>query len=159
MNPSTSSGLIRLQIFFKNLSLSLNPSTSSGLIRLQIFFKNLSLIECPFDSVALQAPSLRASFCAKNWLREAISKGLKNKGLLRPFVLSNDIFAQQRQRGPHKKQTLALLDEKNKGSNWFQWRGRWDSNPRSLDRQSRDLNRANRRPRNIKLKTKITNFP
>src|SRR5436853_6664159 len=26
-------------------------------------------------------------------------------------------------------QTLALLDE-NKGSNWLQWRRRWDSNPR-----------------------------
>jgi len=26
-----------------------------------------------------------------------------------------------------KTQTLALLDEENKGSNWLQWRGRWDS--------------------------------
>ncbi len=30
------------------------------------------------------------------------------------------------------------------------WRGRWDSNPRSLDRQSRDLNQANRRPRYLR---------
>ena len=27
---------------------------------------------------------------------------------------------------PIKTKTLALLDEKNKSSNWFQWRGRWD---------------------------------
>ncbi len=29
------------------------------------------------------------------------------------------------------------------------WRGRWDLNPRSLDRQSRALNQAKRRPRDI----------
>ena len=30
----------------------------------------------------------------------------------------------------HKKiQTLALLDDEHKGSNWFQWRRGWDSNP------------------------------
>ena len=46
-----------------------------------------------------------------------------------------------------KIETLALLDEENKGSNWYQWRGRWDLNPRSPDRQSGDLNQSNRRPR------------
>ena len=30
-----------------------------------------------------------------------------------------------------KVQTLALLDERYKGSNWLHWRRGWDSNPRS----------------------------
>ena len=100
-------------------------------------------------------------------LHETLSKNttsaaLALKELLSPITLEpvldsdNDFYsvinAQEGKFKPYylahiKAKTLALLDEKNKSSNWFQWRGRWDSNPRSLDRQSRDLNQANRRPR------------
>lgn len=90
-----------------------------------------------------------------------IVQNLPLKELLSPISLEpvlnpdNDFYsvvnAQEGRFKPYylahiKTKTLALLDERNKGSNWFQWRGRWDSNPRSLDRQSRDLSQANRRP-------------
>ena len=38
-----------------------------------------------------------------------------------------------------KIQTLALLDDKYKGSNWLQWRRGWDSNPRSWEIQNNDF--------------------
>ena len=84
-------------------------------------------------------------------LQETLSKnttsaGLALKELLSPITLEpvldqdNDFYSvvnsQEGKFKPYylahiKTQTLALLDEKTKGSNWFQWRGRWDSNPRS----------------------------
>ncbi len=84
-------------------------------------------------------------------LRETLSKnatsaGLALKELLSPIALEpvldsdNDFYsvvnAQEGKFKPYylahiKAKTLALLDEKNKSSNWFQWRGRWDLNPRS----------------------------
>ena len=39
-----------------------------------------------------------------------------------------------------------LFDFVAKSQGRFDWRGRWDLNPRSRDRQSRDLNQASRRP-------------
>ncbi len=84
-------------------------------------------------------------------LHETLSKNttsaaLALKELLSPIALepvldsNNDFYsvvnAQEGKFKPYylahiKAQTLALLDERNKGSNWFQWRGRWDLNPRS----------------------------
>ncbi len=78
--------------------------------------------------------------------KNTTSAALALKELLSPITLEpvsdsdNDFYsvvnAQEGKFKPYyvahiKAQTLALLDEKNKGSNWFQWRGRWDSNPRS----------------------------
>ena len=40
-----------------------------------------------------------------------------------------------------KIQTLALLDEKYKGSNWLRWRRGWDSNPRSRHSPRQSLSR------------------
>ena len=78
--------------------------------------------------------------------KNTTSAALALKELLSPIALEpvlnpdNDFYsvvnAQEGKFKPYylahiKAKTLALLDEKNKSSNWFQWRGRWDSNPRS----------------------------
>ena len=56
-----------------------------------------------------------------NGIATLSSKARNDKGMeFKPFYIAHT-----------KIQTLALLDDRYKGSNWLHWRRGWDSNPRS----------------------------